>query len=245
MSTSVSAPQPSEEEKALQAEQAGLLREQRDILSSQYQQQQALLPLLYEEAGVTPQLDESGAITGFTREPDPAEALRKEVELGLLERSKAALAGELPVSPTLEREISQREETLNESLRKQLGTGYATSTPGREALTRFGQSAIELREGARRGELTLAEQLGVARGGFNQATTAGNISTIGGVNQMPLASVGAGTGLASGFGQAVGGFQQNRALQLQAQIANAQANATTLGGLFSGLGFAGGMFLGA
>ena len=36
-------------------------------------------------------------IIGFERIEDPNEALRREIETGLLERSRAALAGELPV----------------------------------------------------------------------------------------------------------------------------------------------------
>lgn len=107
-------------------------------------------------------------LTGFEKiPPTEAEKLREEIELGLLERSKAALEGKLPVSPTLEREIEEQEKLLRETLLRNLGPGYETSTPGIEALQEHMSRATEAREAARRGELTLSEQLSLARGGQN------------------------------------------------------------------------------
>lgn len=165
-------PPPSEEERALQREQTELLRYQRKLLEKQLAQQNLLAPFLFEELGLKPVYGEDGAITGFEKlPPSEAEKLREEIDLALLERSQAALRGELPVSPTLEREIRDAEETLRERLRQQLGPGYETSTPGIEALSAYTQRAVEAREAARRGELTLSEQLSLARGGdlFNRS----------------------------------------------------------------------------
>lgn len=109
-----------------------------------------------------------GAITGFEEiPPTEAERLRDQIELGLLERSQRALEGKLPVSPTLEREISEQGETLSARLRRNLGPGFETSSPAIEALQEHESRAIEAREAARRGELTLSEQLSLARGGQN------------------------------------------------------------------------------
>ena len=240
MGSDVSVPKPSAEEKALQAEQTALLREQRNIISDQYKQQQLLSPILFDQLGITPEFDpDTGEITGYNKVQSEKDKLSEEVELGFLQRSKDALAGNLPVSPTLERELIDAEQTLNERLRRQLGPGYATSTPGTEALQKFGQSGIELREAARRGELTLAEQLGLARGGFNANQVNQTLSGALGINSGALQSAGMGINLANAFGQQVGQYQNNRALQLQASTANAQYG--TFAQLMSAFGTAAGI----
>jgi hypothetical protein len=43
----------------------------------------------------------------------------------------------LPVNPGLLSDLADQERQLNESLLKQLGSGYATSTPGIEAMKSF------------------------------------------------------------------------------------------------------------
>jgi hypothetical protein len=106
-----------------------------------------------------------------------------------------------------------------------------------------------LREGARRGDLTLAEQLGLAREQQNQSRIDALIGRLTGVANVNTGNVQGGLGLASGFGDVVGQFQQNRALELQGNIASVQARSSTLGALFgaigSGLGLAaGGGFFG-
>lgn len=242
MGSDVNVPPPTAEEKALQREQADLLRFQRETLTEQTRLQDLISPYLFEQLGLQPQYGEGGQISGFQRVEDPLQTLSEEVQKRLLERSKAALAGELPVSPTLTRELTKGEELLNERLRRQLGPGYETSTPGIEALLGFGQRKTEILEGARRGDLTVAEQLGLARGSYNQGVEGQNIGQILGVSQSPLASVGAGTGVVSGYGSAIGGYQNQRAMQLQAAIANSQNS--PLGDLFQGLEFLGGSLFG-
>jgi hypothetical protein len=83
------------------------------------------------------------------------------------QRTLAALKGELPVNPALNRELTESERDLRNSLSSQLGTGYATSSPGIEALTKFGQRKSETLEGARRGDLSLSEQMSLGRTSSN------------------------------------------------------------------------------
>lgn len=92
----------------------------------------------------------------------------------LRDRELAALKGELPIDPTLTRELGTSEATLRSSLQKQLGPGYETSTPGIEALANFMARKNELIYGANRGEITLGEQLGGARdaAAFGRGSTA-------------------------------------------------------------------------
>src|SRR3990172_2008136 len=94
---------------------------------------------------------------------DELAPLRSQIEKGFLERTQAALAGQLPVNPALLSDLAENERTLRETLRRQLGPGFETSSPGIESLGEFGQRRSELLESARRGDLTLAEQLGISR----------------------------------------------------------------------------------
>lgn len=97
---------------------------------------------------------------------------RAEIENLTRDRTLAALKGELPLDPTLIRELETQEENLRGGLMKQLGSGYETSSPGIEALADFNRRKGELIYGANRGEITLGEQLAGAReaSGYNRAT---------------------------------------------------------------------------
>lgn len=115
---------------------------------------------------VQQQLDravQEGDIVGFERKPDPLEDMRENIQRMQLERTQAALEGELPVSPALEQNLSEQEKNLRARLRDQLGPGFETSTPGIEALAEFEQRSEALREEARRGQLTAAEQMALSR----------------------------------------------------------------------------------
>jgi hypothetical protein len=186
--------------------------------------------------GLSPTI-QSTSITGVTQIEDPNRPLREEIETGFLERTRAALAGELPVNPALLRELGEQEETLRESLRKQLGTGFETSSPGIEALATQRQRSEELIEGARRGDLTLAEQLGIARQSSNEQSINQLLARVGGAAnfQNPLISQ---------FGSALQPFQFNRQQQFQANAANAQLSAQSQQGIGQFLGLAAGAGIG-
>lgn len=313
----VQAPKPSKEEKALQAEQTELLRQQREILMQQSQQQSALLPIFAKQLGLQLDIDPvTGVIKGGTELPGAvkqremqeklmeltladligtpegraqAEALkkqqqellglqlqeqkdamsgpealrRKEIEGLLNERTLKALRGELEVDPALERDLREQKETLQGRLQQQLGAGFETSTPGIEALQRFDESAEILRSQARRGELTLSEQLSLARqgadiaqggsgmaatqaripgidplnaGGFAFGTSQGAMQNQGTLRQVLASPLGIAGGLgqvASGFQMPIGTMQQNRQMEMNANIVNAQNSMSMMGGIGS------------
>ena len=211
-------PEPTQEEQQLQQAQLANLRFSQALLQEQARQQELLAPFLFESAGIRPITDEQGRIVSFERtepteeesllqelnldvlrrtqarlaeqEEGPLAARRRAVEEGLLERSEAALAGELPISPALEDELTAT-----------LGPEYETTTPGIEALDRFRRTSTSLREEARRGQLTLAEGLGLARGAANLQR-----------EQQPLANLGF-FGEFGRMGRAGVQGQQNAALQ--------------------------------
>lgn len=318
---SAQAPQPSAEERALQAEQAALIRENRDIARMMFEQQQLLAPYMYKQLGLKPIFDDRSQgltqerqnilaeiaqitgdpvydglgtnnplnigdnyeirdlgnarlqtlkaqladvddrikrykpeITGF-EEIDPAELdpnyhTKQAIEKGLLDRSLAALKGELPVDAGLTNDLARQEETLREVLRKELGAGYETSTPGMRRLEEFNLRRNQVLDGARRGDLTLAEQLSQAREMQGQAYRTGEFNFY----NTPYAQA---AGLANNSrtlsgslaGNLLGYHQGNRQLELQASIQRSANDAQLWGSIMRGagtaIGIAGGAAIGA
>ena len=108
-----------------------------------------------------------GAVIGFEKSTDINTEMREGIETQYLTRVQAALAGELPEDPALIAQLGEQEDALHESLRQQLGPGWQTSSPGIEAISKFEEGKYKLLDAARRGDLTLAEQLGQSRENVN------------------------------------------------------------------------------
>lgn len=172
-------------------------------------------------------------------ELDPKLNARKhEIERLLEERTLSALKGTLPVDPALERDIREQRLLLNQRLKEQFGPGFETSSPAIETLAKFDESVNVLRSQARRGELTLSEQLGSVRAGlgFQQAGVAAgstqlNLPGIFGAGTQPFlkdlisspSQAAGGLGqVAAGLQMPIGQFMTNRQMQLQASVANSQ-----------------------
>lgn len=73
---------------------------------------------------------------------------------GFANRTRAALAGGLPDDPALLRTIQEQQLQTEARLRGELGTGYATSTPGIQALADWDKRKAELLYAARQNDLT-------------------------------------------------------------------------------------------
>jgi hypothetical protein len=162
----------------------------------------------------------AGDITGFEEITDPAQAKRDEAEGLLLDRELAALKGELPIDPGLLKDLDKRDQAFENELRTRFG-GDLTSSPALEAIQAAKDSRSTILDQARRGDLSLASQLQLQQGAFNQATTQTGISNALGItgSSNPFASqFGAG---ASGFGTAQQGFQFDRSQQFAARKFNA------------------------
>lgn len=226
--TEVKAPKPSGAEKNLQKMQADMLAEQTKILKQQQANQALLMPFMAEQYGIKVNFDDKGNITGFEDTDVEGKARRDEIQRLQEERSLAALKGELEVDPVLERSLGEQEETLRERLQAQFGPGYETSSPGIETMDKFMQSAEGLRYGARTGQMSLAEQLSLAR---NASNMAGAASGAGGLQAATLGQAlglaGAFGSSAGGYGQAQQGYQFDRQLMYDASKQNA-ANRTAM-----------------
>ena len=77
-------------------------------------------------------------------------------------RYEAGLSGTLPVDPSMEASLEEQKANLDEQYQKQLGPGYATSTPYQNALKQYNTEATSLRTAAQTGALTEGEQAGYA-----------------------------------------------------------------------------------
>lgn len=206
-------PEKSQAEKDLQAFQLEMLKDQRSLFSEQLRVQDLLAPFLYESAGIKPRY-ENGKIVGFDQVKDDLTDQRKRIEKGLLDRSEKALAGTLDVDPGLERGIAKNQSTLEATLAQQLGPGYATSTPGIQALAESSRYGEELRASARRGELTLAEGLGLNREQANRIATQQQMANLGSAFQVPGAGQGGSVQSLNSLAQILQGYQNDRQLEL-------------------------------
>lgn len=223
------APKQSDEEKSALSAQAAALQQQSDILKSSYEQQQLLAPVLYKQLGITPKYDKAGKIIGYSEAANPNKSLQEELTGKLLQRQKDALEGKLPIDPNLTDELGTQERTLRETLFKQLGSGYETSSPGIEALAKFGKNKANLYDSASRGDLSLAEQLALAHIGSTQGQTQ---QTLGGT--LSLGSTG--YNAAAGFGGNAAGYQNPLSYYANLREQQQQAEANSNAGIGSFLG---------
>jgi hypothetical protein len=237
-------PGPSATERDLQQMQLELLKESRVEQAEQSRLQDLLAPFAYKTAGLKPRY-EAGKIVGFDEIDDSLTGMRRDLEKGYLERSLKAQRGELGVDPALERELGEEGRLLNEGLAAQLGPGFATSTPGIQAKAASGQRAAELRSAARRGELSLNEQLGLAREGSNLARANQRLPAIGGA--LGLTARAPNSNLMQGISAMLEPYAAERRAQYQANAANASRPTgmqTALGIGATLAGTAAGSFLG-
>jgi hypothetical protein len=243
----VSAPKPTPEETALRAAELQMVHYQQGIMESTDRQQQMLMGAWLKEMGYDYR-QEVRTSNGVSRNEiidvrkrfDKTEELHKRFEEETAERSLQALRGELPVDPGLEKDLAQQREALQQKLASQFGTGYATTSPAIEALQRYDESANILREGARTGQLTLSEQLNMSReqqGEFKQGSS---------MDFLRQSLMGDPMTVAGGYGQVANQYLkaqqpyiQDRQMQLQASIANAQAKSSMFG---AGIGAIGSLF---
>jgi hypothetical protein len=174
---------------------------------------------------------------------DPFYAQKQEIQKLQFDRSLAALKGELPVDQGLTNDLGRQEESLREQLRRDLGTGYELSTPGMRRLEEFNLRKNQLLDGARRGDLTLAEQMSQAREGFNQQMQDTSIARFSNPWAQAFTMGSNASGLAGQMGGNLLGYMQGNRQMIQQ---NRQFNSGMMGGFINqGIGAAGmaaGMF---
>src|SRR5262245_23072321 len=63
-------PQPTQEERNLQSQQAAMLEQQRRLIEDYYHQQELLQPIIYQQLGLKPKYNDQGQIEGFELDAD-------------------------------------------------------------------------------------------------------------------------------------------------------------------------------
>lgn len=183
---------PTDEQKAYQE----LLRIQTEGAKTQQETaryNQALQRLELQQQGYDIQTDAQGNPTGLSLREGSIQALQDQTSRRLLERQNQALSGELPVDPNLQRQFDRSDEILGEQLRKNLGAGYASSTPGIQALAQSREGREAAIYAAQHGEIGYAGQLAAQSRGSNTTNSAFNILDRTGQNSQylnPLANQG-------------------------------------------------------
>lgn len=201
-----------------------LKKEQLEILRQQRSESDALNKLIYQAAGIIKDqtTGEWRKATETERRSFMTDTESKEYDLYLqqLERQRKALAGELPVSPALERELSDWDAEQKEALTRRLGTGYMTSTPGIQSMERQNERTGLLREEARRGEISAGSSRVLD---WRNALNNQNVQTLNTYGAMPMRT----SGLLTGYQGALVPYTQqssiNAANDRQAAILADQA----------------------
>ncbi|MDO9535094.1 MAG: hypothetical protein Q7J85_07120 [Bacillota bacterium] len=237
--TTIEAPKPSAEEIALQAEQL-------KILQLQQTESAQMRPYVLKGMGL---MEEDGALRYMTEEERTAgmgELERGQYDLTKMsqERQAQAYAGELPISPALEKSIAGQEKQMQEALSQRLGPNWMMTTPGQQAIASLRQNADLLREEARRGAISGEGGLLLSNLGY-----LGNVEGV--QTQMAGQFPSRTSGLFGGYGQLQQPYQQQRYMEYEASAASAQARAQRQAGLMGGFGSllgsgirAGGMYAG-
>lgn len=94
------------------------------------------------------------------------------------EHLAAALAGKEPIDPTLARTFDERERTLRERLRRQMGPDYETSTAGEAALANFDREKAEAFAAYNRAAIGDFSQLAEGRAGTLAQLTAARLQSL-------------------------------------------------------------------
>jgi hypothetical protein len=116
-----------------------------------------LRPYLLASMGL--QEDAEGNITKMTDE-EYYESLSEldqkgyDVAMAAAERSLKAYAGELDISPALEKSLGQRKEELEVGLSQKLGSDWQSTTAGIQAMAQFDETSNLIREEVRSGIIT-------------------------------------------------------------------------------------------
>lgn len=231
----------SPEEQALRQAQLDLVNQQRGIATEMLRRQNLMEGELLRSQGYEQVLDAAGNVTGYRPTQATQDQLNSTTEINNLMRNRtlAALKGELPVDPALERSISENRATLESSLRGNLGSGYATSTPGQTALADYEKRAEELRQAQRRDQLSTGEGIRLAGEDLNNRISSSRFGNVMGLGNNPAGGAGllsqAGAGLTPSLQNLLGyaglGTQRylgelgsaNSVYGTNAQMQNAQA----------------------
>jgi len=231
--THVSAPQPSPEERNLQAEQLKILQQQQT-------QQNALLPFELQQMGLTTdakggyrRMTEAETMASMTPQQQAAYQLQNQI----MNRESQALQGNLPIDPGLETQLNQQQSAMTQELSNRLGANWQTSTAGQQGMANFLQMRNAAEEQARQGMMGTAQGMLGNMAGITQGTAQQQYAGMQGLGNPQM-------GLFSAYGNAMQPYQYYSGLQNQANMQNATNQAGLISSGMGMLGTIGGFGLG-
>lgn len=186
-------------------------------LSNELLQQQAdlsemLLPILLSEDFDVVVDEETREITSITpKEKTAGELATDEINDLLAQKSLSFLRGEGEIPAEFGRQADLARERTRETLLKNIGPGFATSTPGRDAMARLEAELAGAAEGISFGRLSELE-------GLRLAGEAGQRATSGNEFQRAIAALGVQSNPLASLNQSRQLTQADRALGLRANI---------------------------
>ena len=218
-------PKPTPEEIALQ-------KLQLEMLMGQKADMERMQPFILKAMGL--KQDSEGNIVQMTDEErregmTPEQLNAYDLLLSQQERQAKALAGELEISPALQKELTGQRTQMEEALSQRLGPNWMSTTAGQQAITAFDQKVGLLKQESQRGQI--AGGMGIT---LAQQGSLGDTS-----NRAFQQSAGFGGGRGGLFqmaGQAQNPYLQQRQWQHQANIAGAQNRSMQQAGFMGGLG---------
>ena len=149
-----------------------------------------------------------------------------DVAMAAAERSLKAYAGELEISPALEKSLGQRKEELEVGLSQKLGPDWQSTTAGIQAMAQFDETSNLIREEVRSGIIT-----------NEGAMTLSSLDYMSGIKPSMAGFPGQQAGgLFGAAGQLAGQHGQERYRQWGASSQAAQMRAQRQSGMMSGLG---------
>jgi len=212
-------------------EEQELMELQLEALKSKKEDWEKMEPWMLAAMGL---IEEGGELRKMTEEEylgQMSEIEKGQYELLQLaqERQRKAYAGELDISPALEKSLAGQEEQMGEMLSQKLGPDWATTTAGQQSMSSFKERADLVREEARRGEI---------QGGG--ATTMAYLQQLSGLHGEKggryAQFAGRAGGLFAGYGAAMAPYQQQRQAAYQGGLYQQGLQSQQQTGLYSGLG---------
>ncbi len=108
----------------------------------------------------------------WVNDPNANEAAMRSLQGDYLKRASAAMQGNAPVDPGMERSLAEEKRTLYETMGRQLGPGWMSSSIGQEAIRSFEQRANESRYKVQQDALGLGTTQALGLQGMNLQTLA-------------------------------------------------------------------------
>jgi len=144
----------------------------------------------------------------------------------LEEKALLAARGELPLSPMVQEQFAAQEQQLEETLSRRLGPNWRETTPGIQALEAFRQRRDIVTDEMRRGETTASTSLLGSREGLMAGIGGQNLANYQGA-MSPYGS------MAGQYGGLLQPYQQQRGMDFQASMANAENKAKRDAGMMN------------